>query len=494
MRKIYLSIIAFAMLSVVATAQELVVNGDFETWTQADLPDNWTNETGTNLTQETTTIHGGSSAMHVELTTGSQGDTDFRQTISVIGGTTYNVSVWVYQLDADSKARLYVDGYQGYSDNTVLNQWQEVTYTYIPAATGDVEVGLRYYDQNGFPNGVSNLIVDDFSVMVNVTAPVISNIAQTPAAPTVADAVDVSADITDDGTVASATLTWSNDGGTTTNDINMSVVSGNSYSTDTQIPAQAAGTTVTYFITAVDDNSETTVSSEYSYYIGDFCNGDFEAWTAAAPDCWSTIDAGVTITEENTTVHGGSASMHVDVTDAAQANTDIRQYFNAVAGETYDVSVWVYQLDTLSQARLYFKDWQGFSDKLLVNQWQEITYQYTATTTEAFEVGLRFYDAAGFVDHSNMYIDDFFIQIVTGVNSVNNSSLNIYPNPVNDILTVKGQNISSVEIIDINGKTQRLINNVKTTQNIDVADLKQGIYFVKITNEKGTKVSKLVKL
>ena len=164
MRKIYLSIIALAMFSFVAVSQDLVTNGGFETWSQTDLPDSWTNETGTTLSQETGTVHGGTSAMHVDLTTGSQSSTDFRQTISVIAGNTYNVSVWVYQLDGLSKARLYVDGWQNYSDNTLLNQWQELTYDYTAAATGDVEVGLRYYDQSGFVDH-SYLIIDDFAVI-----------------------------------------------------------------------------------------------------------------------------------------------------------------------------------------------------------------------------------------------------------------------------------------------------------------------------------------
>ena len=53
-------------------------------------------------------------------------------------------------------------------------------------------------------------------------------------------------------------------------------------------------------------------------------NGDFESWTAGAPDSWTTIDAGITVTEENTIKHGGAASANVNVTTGSQASTDFR--------------------------------------------------------------------------------------------------------------------------------------------------------------------------
>ena len=486
MKKFY--ILTALILPVFAVnAQNIIQNGDFEAWTTG-VPDSWTTiESGITVTQETGTVHGGASAINFDVNTGSQSSTDFRQSVDVVMGKTYDVSVWIYQVDSLSEARLYVETWQDYSDRLLVGQWQEITYQYVAAATASIEVGLRFYDQNGFVDHAF-IIADDFTMIENLTAPVIENIVHTPSAPTTSDNVDVNADITDNGTIASAILTWSNDAGTTTNDIAMSVVSGNNYGTDSQIPAQVAGTTVSYFITAVDDNSETTVSAEYSYYIGDFCNGDFEAWTGGVPDCWSTIDAGVTVTEENGTVHGGSAAMHVDVIDGAQANTDIRQFFNAESGVTYDVSVWVYHLDTLSQARLYFKDWQGYSDKLLVDQWQQITYQFTATATEAFEVGLRFYDGAGFVDHSLMIIDDFFIDVASNVNNtIANNEISTYPNPANDFINFDNiDGVDNIQIVDIRGQVVENITVNSDKVSVKTSCLKPGLYIANL--RKGNEV------
>ncbi len=80
----------------------------------------------------------------------------------------------------------------------------------------------------------------------------------------------------------------------------------------------------------------------------------------------------------------------------------------------------------------------------------------------------------------------------TGINLIlnNSSELNIYPNPVKDILTIEGENISTVEIIDINGRVVKTINNIKSSKIIDISSLNQGIYFIKT----GNTVQKLVKL
>ena len=93
--------------------------------------------------------------------------------------------------------------------------------------------------------------------------PTIASIAIEPSSPTEADDVTVSAAITDDGTIASATLTYNT--GSTDTDVTMANTTGDTY-TGT-IPAQATGTTVTFSITAVDNEDGTTTSAESSYMV-----------------------------------------------------------------------------------------------------------------------------------------------------------------------------------------------------------------------------------
>ncbi|NIK91626.1 T9SS type A sorting domain-containing protein [Mangrovimonas sp. CR14] len=162
MRKIYLLLILL-ITSAVSFGQNLAVNGGFENWTGGVL-DTWTSESGTTITQETTTFSEGTYAANFEVTTTTQGDTDFRQSIDVTAGTVYNVSVDIYQVDNGSRARIYAGNYQGYSDPALVGEWQTITYEYTAAGNESIEFGLRFYDTDDWNGTSSFIIVDNFIV------------------------------------------------------------------------------------------------------------------------------------------------------------------------------------------------------------------------------------------------------------------------------------------------------------------------------------------
>ena len=156
--KILTGLVAMA-LPCAAWAQ--VANGDFETWS-GGLPSDWTTiDSGIGVSQTSSVTYQGNSAAAVAVNTGTQGSTDLRQTVSVTAGSSYDFSVWVYHTEGAVKARLYVDGYQGYSNNALTNQWQQISYSYTASSTGSIEVGLRFYDQSGF-DGSETVYVDLF--------------------------------------------------------------------------------------------------------------------------------------------------------------------------------------------------------------------------------------------------------------------------------------------------------------------------------------------
>ncbi len=102
-------------------------------------------------------------------------------------------------------------------------------------------------------------------------APVIANIAHTPETPEATDIVTVTADITDDDGLTSATLNWGLASDAMTNNVAMTL-SRATYEAD--IPAQVGGTTVYYEIVAIDANAEpaTTTSSTYDYTVVNIVN------------------------------------------------------------------------------------------------------------------------------------------------------------------------------------------------------------------------------
>lgn len=76
-----------------------------------------------------------------------------------------------------------------------------------------------------------------------------------------------------------------------------------------------------------------------------------------------------------------------------------------------------------------------------------------------------------------------------GLDENNVSDVEVYPNPVKDILIVKGDDISNVTVFNSAG--QQLVY-VEDKVNVDMSSLSEGIYFVKITDRKGNVVVKKI--
>ncbi|MCT4638727.1 MAG: DUF5074 domain-containing protein [Bacteroidales bacterium] len=86
-------------------------------------------------------------------------------------------------------------------------------------------------------------------------------------------------------------------------------------------------------------------------------------------------------------------------------------------------------------------------------------------------------------------------KVATAINSADELSVNIYPNPVNDRFAVSVPDRENVEIsvYTINGKIVYKDLNYNTDSFIDISDLKSGVYFVKIISGKSTTINKIIK-
>ncbi len=72
-------------------------------------------------------------------------------------------------------------------------------------------------------------------------------------------------------------------------------------------------------------------------------------------------------------------------------------------------------------------------------------------------------------------------------------SYSVYPNPANDYITIEGAGLETtyVEIIDIQGR--RVFEQTSSdSHNIDVRTLNEGVYFIRVSNGRTTKTSKLI--
>ena len=80
----------------------------------------------------------------------------------------------------------------------------------------------------------------------------------------------------------------------------------------------------------------------------------------------------------------------------------------------------------------------------------------------------------------------------TGIDkATNNKKINIYPNPANSFIEIKTDlDYSSVSIMDVTGKA---IKQLDSQTKIDISDITNGNYFIKITGKENTVIRKFVK-
>ena len=85
---------------------------------------------------------------------------------------------------------------------------------------------------------------------------------------------------------------------------------------------------------------------------------------------------------------------------------------------------------------------------------------------------------------------------ITGIDDNIYNNISIYPNPVDDILSIETETqIDEIAIYDIYGRqalSQR-VNKSTSQQVVDVANLKAGVYFIKIKTDKENIVKRFVK-
>jgi len=89
--------------------------------------------------------------------------------------------------------------------------------------------------------------------------------------------------------------------------------------------------------------------------------------------------------------------------------------------------------------------------------------------------------------------DFLLVDDITDVKQIQSTSMKIYPNPVKEELEIDSGElqINSVEIVDLSGKMIYKFNN--SINKINVSELSQGFYFVKIETDKGVITKKIVK-
>ncbi len=79
-----------------------------------------------------------------------------------------------------------------------------------------------------------------------------------------------------------------------------------------------------------------------------------------------------------------------------------------------------------------------------------------------------------------------------GINNINLSNVQIFPNPTTGKITVKAEDMERIEILDFTGKYLTGFENLLGIKEIDLSHQAKGIYFIKVTTNKGVAVGKVV--
>lgn len=123
---------------------------------------------------------------------------------------------------------------------------------------------------------------------------------------------------------------------------------------------------------------------------------------------------------------------------------------------------------------------------------------FKCTTTGTLTTLLKFTKATGTSPQWGNLLE--LKGTVTSVNNISiGNNVSVYPNPAMTELNIacsKTNAPAEIKVIDIMGKelisTSLMVSNGKAIQ-INISSLAQGIYFVKVTTEKGTEVAKFIK-
>lgn len=525
MKKFYLAILFFLTPLFMLNAQNLVLNGGFESWDDATTPTSWTKVENAN--QEAVIVNTGTySCKHIG------GTKDIGQTIPVTPGTNYELSVSYYIEAGDgTDCRLWSwwkEGTTSLDDNLAELRpstyfpgdasWKTSTVTITaPATATDLYLEIRTYSG-------AIVYLDDISLVAVVETGPDATLSDLTIDATTIDGfnsaiVNYTVDLAG-GTVIVPTVAY------ILNDANATAAQVDA----TDLTGDAAARTTTISVTAVDG----TTIKDYTILF----NPILEVATIADLRAVTDLDRTYTVTGEVVLTHKDSyrsKKYFEDATGAIEIDDD-----PGAITSTYEIG------DGVTGLTGTIEDYYGFlqlhptadpgtattTANLVEPQLLTVTEFNTNFNDYAAEFvkieGVTFADAGATFANSNNYNvsvgDDItvfrtaFFDVVSGtiptnadiqgiaiwhfseakiaprmaadlmidytsvaLNSI--TSISVYPVPASDELVVKGLgNSKSFVITNILGSTVKTVNVTSDEMRVNITNLEAGIYMILTNN------------
>jgi hypothetical protein len=132
------------------------------------------------------------------------------------------------------------------------------------------------------------------------------------------------------------------------------------------------------------------------------------------------------------------------------------------------------------------------SQDYIVDQWTKIdlTQFVFAIKTIRFRFESSDNGAFGMNTPSYLAVDKVYHQSYWGV-SEKEEKVDVYPNPVKDVLNVKGSE-GEIRVYNLKGELLTVSNHIKDSQ-LDFSGFDSGVYFVELHHQNGVSIQKIIK-
>ena len=146
------------------------------------------------------------------------------------------------------------------------------------------------------------------------------------------------------------------------------------------------------------------------------------------------------------------------------------------------LSTWTF---TLNNALLQDSAVTFFFDEQVIKpsftQWGSNNYCYEVT----------YYNETPITDNPTNNCMTFTFEKTTGIVENALEEVEVYPNPARNILHINNVEKANIDIYSITGQRIKTINNMNGNQDIDISDLANGIYILKMQDGQNTRVEKI---
>ncbi|MDY0143692.1 MAG: choice-of-anchor J domain-containing protein [Bacteroidales bacterium] len=166
-------------------------------------------------------------------------------------------------------------------------------------------------------------------------------------------------------------------------------------------------------------------------------------------------------------------------TDVINTGAKFQAYVQSITGE-YGLeryAIWVSTTD--NQIASFTKISDGTHVEAPTGGWVMIEYPLEAYVGEQIYVAIQCVSSDAFA----FMIDDIVIDNPVNVENNIAAAISVFPNPANNVITVANAENENIVVLNMLGEVVANISNASSNQTIDISNLSNGTYFVRVNSE-----------